>query len=105
MLHLERGTPDSCGNWQASALTATTTLGGKASGAPSPWFLFETVEASLEETLAPLADDLSWRVQAGRDLIVAESVSGVQHDPGSDDVSIWRRIDTPLRLEFRTLFS
>jgi len=31
----------------------------------------QTREALFEESLAPLADDLPWRVEPGRDLIIA----------------------------------
>jgi hypothetical protein len=70
-------------------LIATTTLGGKAGRAASARTLFEAGEALLKEALAPLADDLSRRVHSGRDLVVAEPFRGVEHDPRSDDLSIW----------------
>ena len=68
---------------------ATTTLGGKARWTAAPLSLFEAVKPLFEEALAPFADDLPWRVKAGSDLVVPETRCGVEHDPGSDDVTIW----------------
>ena len=42
----------------------------------------------LLEAFAPLRHHLPWRVQAGRDLVVAQAVGGVQHDPGPHDIRI-----------------
>jgi hypothetical protein len=69
-------------------LIATTTLGGKAGRATPARTLFEAGEALLKEALAPLADDLSRRVHSGGDLVVAEPIRGVEHDPRPDDLSI-----------------
>jgi hypothetical protein len=69
-------------------LIATTTLGGEAGRtAPTPT-LFEADEAFFKEALAPLADDLSRRVQPGGDLVVAKPFRGVEHDPRPNDLSI-----------------
>jgi len=40
------------------------------------------------EALAPLADDLARRVQAGPDLVIAEAGRGQQDDLGANDVTI-----------------
>jgi hypothetical protein len=69
-------------------LIAITTLGGKESRAASTLTLFEPGEALLKEALAPLADDLSRRVQPGGDLVVAELFRSVEHDSRPDDLSI-----------------
>ena len=42
----------------------------------------------FEEPLAPFADDLSRRVEAGSDFVVPETRCGVEDDPGSDDFPI-----------------
>jgi len=60
------------GSSQASALTATTTLGGKASRPPAARSLLQANEALLEEALAPLADDLPRRIEPKGNLVVAE---------------------------------
>jgi hypothetical protein len=69
-------------------LTSTTTVGGKAGWTPAPRFLLEAAQAVLEEPVAPLADDLSGRIQSGPDLVVAEAAGGQEHDLGADDVTI-----------------
>ncbi len=84
----ERGRPCSWGSSHARALIATTTLGGKERWTTAPLSLFEAAEALFKEAFAPLADDLSWRVQTGSDFVVSEALCGVEHDPSSDDVSI-----------------
>ncbi len=67
---------------------ATTTLGGKERWTAAPLSLFEAGKPLFEEPLAPFADDLSWRVESGGDLVVAESLCGVEHDLGPDNVSV-----------------
>ena len=84
---------------------ATTTLGGKERWTAAPLSLFEASKPLFEEALAPFADDLSWRVESGSDFVVAETGCGVEHDPGSDDVSIRRRISPSHRFECDPLFS
>jgi hypothetical protein len=69
-------------------LIATTTLGGKSRWTTAPHSLFEPGKPLFEEPFAPLTDNLSWRVEAGSDLVVPETRCGVEYDPGSDHVSI-----------------
>jgi len=69
-------------------LIATTTPGGKARWTTAPFSLFEAGQPLFEKPLAPFADDLSWRVEAGSDLVVPETGCGVEYDPGPDYVSI-----------------
>ena len=64
LLKRDSGRPVSCGISQARALTATTTSGGKPPRAARPGLVAETGEAPFEESLAPLADDLSRCVEA-----------------------------------------
>lgn len=63
----DSGTPSREGSSQASALTATTTSGGKAGGPATPGALLQPGDAVLEEALTPLGDDLAAGVQAGGD--------------------------------------
>jgi hypothetical protein len=80
------GTPTFIGRSQAIRFTSTT--GGKAGWTPAARFLVEAREAVEVEALAPLADDLARRVQAGPDLVVAEAGRGGQDDLGAHDVTI-----------------
>jgi hypothetical protein len=64
------------------------TLGGKAGWTPAARLLVEAREAVLEEAMAPLADDLSWRVQARADLVVPETGGCEEHDLGADNLTI-----------------
>jgi hypothetical protein len=63
-------------------------LGGKAGWTPAARFLVEARETVAVEALAPLADDLARRVQAGPDLVVAEAGGGQEDDLGANDVTI-----------------
>jgi hypothetical protein len=69
-------------------LIATTTLGGKAGCPPAAWLFVKPRKAVSEEAVSPLADDLSRRIEACGDLIVAQTGRGEQHDFRSDDISI-----------------
>src|SRR6266571_56255 len=88
MLYRERGSPASTGSSQANLLMATTTLGGKAGGPPTPGLLIQPVEPLFEEAFAPLRDNLPRRVQTSRDLIVSQSGGCVEDDLGSNDIPI-----------------
>jgi hypothetical protein len=76
------------GRSQAIRFTSTTMLGGKAGWTPAARLLVEAREAVLEEALAPLADDLSWRIHARADLVVAEAGGREEHNLGPDDIAI-----------------
>jgi len=76
------------GSSHAIRLISTTTLGGKAGWAPASRLLIEAGEALVEETVAPLADNLSRGIQARRDDIVGQPPGRQQDELRSDDVSI-----------------
>ena len=82
------GTSTRLGSSQASRLTSTTTLEGKAGCAPASRLFLKAWEALFEEPVAPLADDLARRIESGSDEIVAEPLGGQQHDLRADNVSI-----------------
>ena len=58
--------PARVGSSQARALTATTTLGGKAGWTPASRLLLQARVSARAESLAPLADDLARRDRGGR---------------------------------------
>src|SRR4026209_1936700 len=99
----DKGRPWLRGSSQAKALTATTTLGGKAGRPPAPRLFEQPCKTLLEEALAPPADDLAWSIEPGSDLIVAGSLSGVEDDLGPDHISIRRRIPARHDLELLLL--
>jgi hypothetical protein len=76
------------GRSQAIRFTSTTTVGGKAGWTPATRLLVEARKAVLEEAMAPLADDLAWRIQARADVVIAEATGGEEHDLGADDITI-----------------
>jgi hypothetical protein len=84
----DRGNPKRCGNSQARALTWTTRLGGKAGFAPASGLPLEAREAGQSEPLAPLADDLTWRIEAGSDEVIGKAISRHENDSGADNVTI-----------------
>src|SRR5439155_7756970 len=57
------------GSSQATALTAITTSGGKNPRPTLPGGLLQSLQALLEEALAPLAHDLAGQVHPGGDLL------------------------------------
>ena len=61
---------------------------GKNSGAVLPGQIGQAGQALVEEAFAPLGHHLPWRVQAGGDLVVAQPLGGVEHDPGPHDIRI-----------------
>jgi hypothetical protein len=65
-----------------------TILGGKAGWLPASRSLFETREALLEESLAPFADDLPGGVEARGDLVVVQTIGGIQGDLCTYDIAI-----------------
>jgi hypothetical protein len=73
---------------QAIRLTSTTTLGGKAGWAPASRLLVEARKALIKETVAPLAGDLPWGIQACGDNVIGQSLRGQEDQLGPDDVSI-----------------
>jgi hypothetical protein len=88
MVKRANGTSASLGNSHASRLTSTTTLGGKAGCAPASKLLLEAGHAFFKEAVAPFADDLPRHIEARGNDVVAQALSGQQHDLGADDVSI-----------------
>ena len=89
MLKRDSGQAELAGQLTGEGLYLDDDTGGKRrAGRPLPGALLQARQALLEEALAPLADDLPWRVQACGDLVVAQSLCGIQHDLGSDDVTI-----------------
>ena len=82
------GTPRRAGSSHASALTSTTTLGGKAGWAPAAGLLLQPRQAFGAEALAPLADDLARGIETGRDDVIGQPRGGEQHDLRANHVSI-----------------
>jgi hypothetical protein len=62
--------------------------GGKTGRAPGARKTLQALEAFLEESLAPFADNLSGERNLGCDLVVAEASCGHQDDLGTDDLII-----------------
>src|SRR5215468_8094603 len=82
------GTSSRLGSSQASRLTSTTTLGGKAGCSPASRLFLKAKHSVLKEPVAPFADDLARRIETGGNDIVAEPVGGEQDDLRADNVSI-----------------
>jgi hypothetical protein len=77
MLHRESGTPSSWGSSQASALTATTTPGGKAGWAPATRPFVQADESLFEEALSPLTDDLPQNIDPDGNFVIREAIDSV----------------------------
>jgi hypothetical protein len=82
------GTSSRLGSSQASRLTSTTTLGGKAGCSPASRLFLKAGQSFFEEAVAPFADDLARRIETGGDDIVADALRGKQDDFRPDDISI-----------------
>jgi hypothetical protein len=89
MLKRDRGRPSWLGSSQARAFTATTTAGGKDTRPALAWEFLQASNALLEEPLTPLAHDLARCIEPTCDLIVGQSLGGIEHDLGADHVPIW----------------
>src|SRR5260221_14287740 len=87
-LKRENGRPALAGSSHARALTAMTTLGGKADRTSSSRLLLQAEEPLLMEALSPLADDLPRRIETRRDLVVTEPLGCEQDDLGTNDIAI-----------------
>lgn len=61
-LKREKGRSLSAGNSQASALTCTSTSGGKKPGTTPAWAAFQARQSVVAETLPPFTDDLTRQV-------------------------------------------
>jgi hypothetical protein len=88
MVKRARGTSERLGSSHASRLTSTTTLGGKAGCSPASRLFLKAGHAVFKEAVAPFADDLARRIEAGGDEIVAEALGCQEDDLCADDVSI-----------------
>ena len=63
-------------------------LGGKAGFASASRLSPKARQSSESESLAPLADDLTGRVQSCGDDIVGQAFIGEENDFGPDDITI-----------------
>src|SRR5271169_6896571 len=84
----DNGLPWSVGNSQASALTWTTTLGGKPRRGAATSLLFESNQARVMEALAPLADDLTRSIESGSDEVIGQTIGSIEDDLGANHISI-----------------
>src|SRR5438046_2309683 len=78
-LKRDSGAPNVAGSSQASALTCTTTSGGKSPGPAWARLIFQPGQAFLVKALAPQAHNFAPRVQGRRNLVVAPTL-GCQQD-------------------------
>src|SRR5207302_4661353 len=69
-LKRDSGAPSVAGSSHASALTWTTTTGGKSPGPAWARLIFQPGQALLVEALAPQAHNFAPRVQGRRNLVV-----------------------------------
>src|SRR5271166_293704 len=83
-----RGRPRREGSSQASALIATTTLGGKAGWSPATRLFVQAWKSPGIVALTPLADDLARHAQACGDAIVAKPLARQEHDLGAHNITI-----------------
>jgi hypothetical protein len=69
-------------------LTCTTTSGGESPGSTRASLILQSSEALFEKALAPQAHDFAPRMQARRDLVVAQAIGGEEDHLGPDDLII-----------------
>ena len=62
--------------------------GGKAGFTPAAGLRLKARHAGERESLPPLADDLSRRIQAGRDDIIGQPFIGEKDDLGPNHITI-----------------
>src|SRR5208283_196641 len=78
-LKRDSGKPSFKGSSQASALTATTILGGKPSRAPGSGLVGQPIQALFKKPFAPLTHDLPRQIEPGTNFVIGESLSGQKH--------------------------
>src|SRR5450631_2523468 len=91
-LRRESGKPSVAGSSHASALTCTTTSGGKSPWSARASLIFQARQAVFEKALAPQAHDFASRMQARSNLVVAPTFGGEEDHLGPDDLIIRQRI-------------
>src|ERR1700674_1223168 len=84
----DRGSPRRCGSSQASALTWTTRLGGKAGFTPAARLRLQARHACERKSLAPLAHDLARCIQAGGDDVIGQSLIREKDDLSANHITI-----------------
>ena len=84
----DKGNPRRWGSSQASALTWTTRLGGKAGLTPAARLSLQARQSGQGKSLAPLADDLARCIEFGGDEVIGQAFIGKQDDLGADDITI-----------------
>src|SRR5213594_754082 len=82
------GNPRCAGSSHARALTATTTLGGKAGRPPAPRLFLEARHSVPPEAFSPLADDLARQIEARGDDVIGHALGSEPNQFRADDVSI-----------------
>jgi hypothetical protein len=80
------------GNSQASALTCTTSSGGKNPGTTRAGTLLQTGQSFFEEALSPQAHNFATSVEASGDLIVGQALGGKKNHSGAQNLKIRQRI-------------
>src|SRR5437867_5578520 len=87
-LRRESGKPSVVGSSHARALTCTTTSGGKSPGSARASLMLQRGQTLFEKGLAPQAHDFAPRMQARRDLVVAQALGSKEDHLGPDDLII-----------------
>src|SRR5260370_34437601 len=88
MERCDKGNPRRWGSSQASALTWTTRLGGKAGFTPAARLSLQARQAGQGKPLAPLADELARRIEFGRDECDGQTFIGENDDLVADNITI-----------------
>src|SRR5271169_558428 len=87
-LKRESGRSSVAGSSHASALTCTTTSGGKSPGSARASLILQSGQALFEKAFAPQAHDFAARMQARSNLVVAQAIGGEEDHLGSHDLII-----------------
>ena len=91
----DKGNPRRWGSSQASALTWTTRLGGKAGLMPAARLFLQARQSGQGKSLAPLADDLARRIEFGGDEVIGQAFIGKKDDLASETDSPQHEPSTP----------
>ena len=86
--HRAKGKPRRLGSSQASALTSTMTLGGKARRSPAAWLLLKPGQSFGVKAPPPLADDLARRVETSGYDVISQALACQEYNLGPDDITI-----------------
>jgi hypothetical protein len=102
-LKRDSGTPCCLGSSHAIALTSATCSGGEAARAARAFPVLQTFKTLIVEAFSPPTDKLGHHPQPGADLNIAQPLSRIQHELGSQHLTMRPRVARRAMLQLAPL--